>query len=267
MAEARILTRAPDDAALHDEPLIRRIGAAEVWDALREGWEDFQAHPTQLVFLGILYPVLGFVIGYAASGRNALPLLWPLVSGFALLGPVAAIGIYELSRRRERNLPSTWLNAFDVLRSPNLGGVLLLGLGLLVLFVLWLLVARGIYDAIFTGPAPASFEALVRAVLHTPEGHRLMLVGNAVGFLFALVVLMVSVVSFPLMLDRPVGPLTAVRTSVRAVLANPAPLALWGLIVAGLLAIGSVPVLVGLAVVVPVLGHATWHLYRKLVAR
>jgi uncharacterized membrane protein len=263
---ANVQALAPQGAALN-EPTIRKISTADVWSALREGWDDFQSNPTQLVFLAVIYPLIGLFAAFAASGRNLMPLVWPLISGFALVGPIAALGIYELSRRRENNLPSTWLNAFDVLRSPNLGAIIIVGVMLLAIFVVWLFTAQAIYTSIFHGVAPASLRDFWDHVFHTPEGRRLMLVGNGVGFLFAVVVLMLTVISFPLLLDRPVGPLAAIRTSVRAVLANPVPMALWGLIVAALLLIGSLPLLVGLAVVMPVLGHATWHLYRRVVPR
>jgi uncharacterized membrane protein len=255
----------PQRAVPQDPPVVRSIGAGDVLDALREGWDDFLACPTQLLFLGILYPVIGILAAFAASGRDLMPLLWPLVSGLALVGPVAAIGIYELSRRREQNLPSSWLDAFDVLKSPNLGSIVVVGVVLLAIFVAWLFIAQAIYDGTLGRLAPANLTELVTQVFNTPEGWQLLVVGNTVGFFFALAVLMLTSISFPLLLDRPVGPGTALRTSIRASLVNPFPMALWGAIVAALLAIGSLPLFVGLAVVMPVLGHATWHLYRKTV--
>jgi uncharacterized membrane protein len=266
----RIDTRSTDRIAeqsgtRHAPVVVRRIGTGNVWAALREGWEDFLSQPTQLVFLAIIYPIIGLIAAQVASEGELMPLMWPLISGFALVGPVAALGIYELSRRREQNLPTTWLNAFDVLRSPNLGGIVILGVMLLAIFVAWLLTAQAIYDSIFHGTRPATIAEFTQQVFRTEEGRRLMVVGNIAGFCFAVVVLALTVVAFPLLLDRPVGPLTAVGTSVRAVLANPVPMALWGLIVGVLLFLGSLPLFVGLAVVLPVLGHGTWHLYRKVI--
>lgn len=269
MATSRVLADAhglPERAAVAGEPVLRRIGTSDVWAALREGWGDFLAHPTQLVFLAVIYPIIGLVAAQAASDGALMPLMWPLISGFALVGPIAALGIYELSRRRERNLPTRWTDAFGVLRSPNLGGIILLGVMLLAIFVAWLFTAQAIYDSIFRGVHPASVQAFAQQLFHTEEGHRLIWAGNGVGLLFAILVLAVSVVSFPLLLDRPVGPLTALRASVRAVAMNPVPMGLWGLIVAVLLFLGSLPLFVGLAVVLPLLGHGTWRLYRKVVA-
>lgn len=264
-AGATTLDRIGPRAEAAREPRIRRIDADDVLSALREGWGDFLAHPTQLVFLALIYPVIGLVAAQVASDGELMPLMWPLVSGFALVGPVAALGIYELSRRREAGLPARWTDAFGVLRSPNLGAIVILGVMLLAIFVAWLFTAQAIFDSIFGGARPASVEEFTRQVFHTEEGRRLMLLGNIAGLLLAVLVLAVSVVSFPLLLDRPVGPMTAIRSSVRAVATNPFPMALWGMIVAGLLFLGSLPLFVGLAVVLPVLGHATWRLYRKVV--
>lgn len=245
---------------------VRRIGTDDVKESLVEGWRDFLAAPTHLVFLAAMYPIIGMVFASAAAGRELVPLLWPLVSGFALVGPVAALGMYELSRRRERGERVSALGALDVFRSPAIGSIMVLGIVLLVVFLAWVVVARGIYMATVGADGPETFSDLVWLAFHTSEGAMLLLVGNLVGFLFAAGVLTMTVVSFPLLLDRNVGPAEAVGTSVRAVLANPVPMALWGLIVAVLLFLGSIPVFIGLAAVMPVLGHATWHLYRRVVA-
>lgn len=251
----------------HEEPELRSIGLADLRLALARGWEDFTATPTQLLFLGIIYPLVGLIAARAAAGGPLLPLLYPTVAGLSLMGPVAALGIYELSRRREQGQEVSWVNAFDVLRSPSLGAIVALGVLLCAIFVAWLFAAQMVHRATMgTLPAPDSIGAFADQVLNTREGWNLILLGNAVGFVFAAAVLTLTVVSFPLLLDREVGLRTAVRTSVRAVLANPVTMAAWGLIVAGLLLLGSLPVFVGLAVVMPLLGHATWHLYRRVVA-
>jgi uncharacterized membrane protein len=248
-------------------PAIRRIAATDLRDVLAKGLADFGAYRTDVVFLCVIYPIVGLVLGRLAFGYGMLPLLFPLASGFALVGPFAAIGLYEMSRQREQGVIVTWANAFGVLRSPSFGAIVVLGLLLVVVFMAWLATAEVIY-LVTLGPAPpASIAQFARDLFTTGPGWTLIVVGVGVGFLFALLVLAISVVSFPLLLDREVGVDTAVWTSVRAVAANPVPMALWGLIVAGSLVIGSLPFFVGLIVVMPVLGHATWHLYRKVVPR
>lgn len=251
--------------ARHTDPIVRRIGVTDLRDALAKGYDDFMAIPTQLVFLGIIYPLIGLLAARATSGGNLLPLFFPLVAGLSLMGPVAAIGIYELSRRREQGLEVSWLNAFDVLRSRSIGSIAALGLLMGMIFVAWVFAAQAVYRMTMGDAPPASIGDFVHRIFTTPEGWNLIVMGNAVGFLFAVLVLTLTVVSFPLLLDRDVGARVAVRTSIRAVLANPVTMALWGLIVAVLLFIGCLPIFIGLAVVMPLLGHATWHLYRKVV--
>jgi uncharacterized membrane protein len=251
--------------AARAEPTIRSIGINDLREALREGVDDFLATPTQLAFLCVLYPVVGLLAARATGGGELLPLLFPLIAGLSLVGPVAAVGLYEISRRRQAGQPASWLNAFDVVRSPSFFSIAAMGVLVMAIFVGWLIAARAIFEAT-VGPVPASVGELARIVFDTPEGHRLILIGNAVGFVLAVAVLMLTVVSVPMLLDRNVGIGTAIRTSVRACLANPVAMAAWGLLVVGLLLLGSLPAFIGLAVVMPLLGHATWHLYKRVVA-
>ena len=248
-------------------PAVRRIGVADLRQALAQGLADFEANRTDVIFLCVIYPVIGLVLGRLASGYGLLPLLFPLASGFALVGPFAAIGLNEISRRREQGDAVRWVDAFGVLRAPSIGAITLLGLMLIALFLLWLVVAQIIYVVTLGPEAPASVGAFVSDVLGTGAGWTMIVVGIGVGFLFALLALAISVVSFPLLLDRNVGIGIAVTTSIRVVATNPAVMALWGLIVAAGLVVGSLPLFVGLVVILPVLGHATWHLYRTAVPR
>ncbi len=258
-------------SAAATEPRVRRIDLHDVGDALAQGWADFRASPTHLVILGLVYPVVGLMFGRIASGYDALPMIYPLVGGFALIGPIAAVGLYEMSKRREEGATVTWRNAFDVFRSPRLGSIVVLGVMLGVLFVAWLVVAKVIYNLTLADADAHSIGTLLDATINTKAGHALLVYGTFAGFLFAVVALTVGVVSIPLVVDRQVGTgpsdeaAVAVRTSLRAVAANPVPIAVWGVIVAAGLAIGAGTLLVGFAVVMPVLGHATWHLYRRLV--
>ena len=247
-------------------PIIRKIGFSDLHDALRRGWEDFKDVPSHAIILCVIYPVLGLGLARAVLGYSVLPLLFPLAAGFALLGPFAALGLYELSRRRELGLRASASDALDVFSSPSFGAMLGVGTLLLALFVTWIAVAQAIYVAAFGYASASEIPDFVRRVLTTPQGWWLIVVGCGVGFLFALVALCVSVVSFPLMLDRHASAGEAMVTSLRVVAANPIMTAAWGLIVAALLVAGSIPLFLGLAIVVPVLGHATWHLYRKVIA-
>jgi uncharacterized membrane protein len=246
-------------------PAVRRITPADLFDAMRLGFDDFKAMPSHAVFLCVIYPLVGIILISATLGSSTLPLAFPLVAGFALVGPFAAIGLYELSRRREAGLDTSPLRAFDILRSPSLGAILALGLLLVAIFLVWLAVAQAIYVANFGYSSPSSIRQFVHEVFETSAGWRLIVIGTFVGFLFAVAAFCISVVSFPLLLDRAVGASVALATSIRVVVSNPATMGLWGIIIAALLVIGSIPFLMGLAVVMPLLGHATWHLYRKAV--
>jgi uncharacterized membrane protein len=254
--------RAPDATSA---PVIRRIGVADLRDALRLGWEDFKAVPSHAIMLCVIYPVLGLVLARTVLGYSVLPLLFPLAAGFALVGPFAALGLYELSRRRERGEEASAWHATEVLRSPSFGAMLGLGTLLLTIFVVWVATAQSIYVSMFGNAPAAEIPNFVTQILTTPQGWELIIVGCCVGFLFAVVALCISIVSFPMMLDRHASAADAITTSLRAVARNPVPVAAWGLIVAALLVLGSIPLFLGLAVVIPLLGHSTWHLYRKVV--
>lgn len=247
-------------------PEVLVLTAEDLAAALRAGWRDFLAFRSDVIFLVLIYPLAGLVLMGVALRLDLLALLFPLVSGFAILGPVAAVGLYELSRRREAGLPAGWSDAFAVIRAPGFAAILALGLYLIVLFLLWIAAAHAIHGATMGPATPDSAAGFLRAVLTTPEGGAMIMLGIGVGAGFALVALAVSVVSFPLLLDRAPGLPVAVVTSVRVFARNPGVILAWGAIVAGGLVLGALPMLLGLVVVLPVLGHATWHLYRRALA-
>src|SRR6516225_6640229 len=234
MAYSNILVGAGSRPA---QPAVRKIGLADLRDALAKGADDFYAMPTHAIFLCIIYPFVGFALARLAFGYSILPLLYPLASGFALVGPIAALGLYELSRRREAGLETSATRAFDVFESSSIGAVAVLAILLLIIFVVWVAVADAIYVANFGYASPPSVGAFLKDVLTTRPGSNLIIVGAAVALL----------------------------TSIRAVAHNPLTMMVWGLIVAALLVVGSLPLFFGLTVVMPLLGHATWHLYRKVV--
>jgi uncharacterized membrane protein len=262
MAQFDIIT--PTEA-IGELPRVRKIGPADLRDALAKGLDDFWAMPTHVIFLSFIYPVVGLLLAAATFGFEFIALLYPLAAGFALIGPFAAIGLYELSRRRALGMDTSWKHAFDIIHSPSIYSIVALGLLLLAIFCVWLAIADAIYVANFGFRQPASLAEFGRMVVATPEGRNLIIVGNAVGALFAILAFSLSVISFPLLVDRNVGSAVAVLTSLKVVVANPITMALWGLIVACGLVLGSLPLFVGLAVVMPILGHSTWHLYCKAV--
>ena len=247
------------------EPVIRRIDTEDLREALRLGLADFAALRTDVMAACAIYPVIGVALIWAAFHQNALPLVFPLISGFLLVAPAAALGLYEMSRRREAGLPASWGDAFAVLRSPRIGAMLVLSVGLFALFLTWLVVAHLIFLMTLGPDLPASVAVFLSDVFTTPAGWAMMLIGIAVGFVFAAVTLAGMVVTFPMLVDRPVGLPLAIVTSLRVTRRNPAAVVVWGAMMAGLMVLGALPFILGLAVVLPVLGHASWHLYRRAV--
>lgn len=239
---------------------------SDLKDALAKGYADFIAMPSHAVFLCVVYPIIGLILGRIVTEQSLLPMLFPVMAGFALVGPFAALALYELSRRRELGLDASPSHFFEVLQSPAIGAVVALGVLLALIFISWLATAHAIYRLTFNDVMPTTVEEFARQILSTQAGWTLILVGNSVGLLFAVAVFSISVVSFPLILDRHVGAATAVVTSLRAVAANPGTMIVWGMIIAAALVFGSLPLFIGLIVVMPILGHASWHLYRKVVA-
>lgn len=246
-------------------PEVREIGVKDIREALRAGARDFAASRADVLYLVIVYPVIGLLLAAVGFQMSLLPLIFPLVAGFAIVGPVAAVGVYEISRRREAGEEVSWAAALRVVERPNFAAIAVLGAMLVGLFLLWLLAAWTIYAATLGPEPPATVGAFLGDVFGTGAGWALIILGCGVGFLFAITALAVSVVSFPLLLDRPVGVPTAVATSIEVFRRNPRTVCLWGLIVAAALTVGAIPFLIGMIIVLPLLGHATWHLYRRAV--
>jgi uncharacterized membrane protein len=248
-------------------PTVRRIDISDLRWALTRGMEDFGASRTDVIFLCVIYPLVGLLLARVASGYEMLPLVFPLASGFALMGPLAAVGLNEMSRRREQGLSAGWADAFRVFRSPAIGGIVLLGGVLILMFLFWLVLSNAVYNLTLGPQPPASLGRFAHDVFLTHAGRTMAFVGILSGFVLASVALTISVVSFPMLLDRNVSLEVAIRTSASVVARNPLTMAAWGLIIAACLVAGSVPLLLGLIFVMPVLGHATWHLYRRAVPR
>lgn len=250
-----------------EPPKTNPISRDDIRTALRKGYDDFAALRSDVMFLVAIYPIIGICLAAMAFHRAFLPLIFPLASGFALLGPVAAIGLYEMSRQREMDRNVGWGAAFNVLKAQNIGPVFVLGVYLLALFIAWMFAAYLIYNLTLGPEPPAALGSFILDVLTTGAGWAMVILGIGVGFVFACVVLVVSLIAFPMLIDQRVGLPVAVMTSVQVARQSPVTVATWGVIVAAAIALGSLPVFLGLIIVLPVLGHATWHLYRAAVPR
>ena len=263
---SRFLIPHPERHAGQAAPVVQKIGIADLRDALKKGVEDMGALRDDVLFIGLIYPIAGVVLAAVAFNANLLMMLFPLASGFAILGPVAATGLYEMSRRREQGEDVSWMDAMRVFGSSAIGSILGIGVVLMAIFGVWMAVAYQIGVTTLGADTPPTLRVFLETVFRSDASPMLIVGGVAVGFFFAALAFAISVVSVPLLLDRDVGLFTAIKTSLKAVQANFGTMAVWAAIIAGALVLGSIPALVGLIVVVPVLGHASWHLYRKVVA-
>ena len=244
---------------------VNKISITDVWWSLHLGWKDFLQQPSHYFFAITLYPFMGFVLYFWAVGENTIQLLFPMLTGFALLGPFVALFLYEVSRRLEKGLDTSWVGVFSVLKSPSIPAILILGLMLAGLFCAWMFTANILYTFLYGNEYPVSIFEFLWEVISTPRGWILIMVGNGFGFCFALLALCTTVVAFPLILEHEVSALCGIKASVQVVKANPVPLILWGGVICFGLFLGSIIVLVGLILVLPVFGHATWHVYRKVL--
>ncbi len=244
---------------------IKPITAADLDWALAQGWDDFKAKRGDLLLLPLIYAVIGFAAAFFAFNASFWPLIFPLVGGFALVGPLAAAGFYEIAKRRERGQDSSWTHFLDPLRGPSRVPMLGLTVMLVLIFFAWMVSAQAIYAATLGPLAIDTPEGFAAALTATSQGWTMIVVGNLVGALFATFTLAVAAFSFPLVIDTPVPALTAVAASLAAFRRSPLVMLRWGVMVAFILAVAALPLFVGLIVALPVLGYATWHLYTRAV--
>lgn len=252
---------------LSTPPRVRQISRYDLDWALAQGWRDFKTKRGDILVLAVLYPLIGFLAAVVLLNDTMLPLFFPVVTGLSVMGPAVAAGYYEIARRHEQGLDSRWSHFFDPMRGRSRLSLSFLTLTLVSVFVAWLAVAYGIYALTVGSSEPLTVANFGERVFESAQGWTMIVVGNLVGLAFAALTLALTLVSFPLVVDKPVDALTAIETSLKAVKVNPGPTLSWGLRVAALLVLGALPIFIGLAVVLPVLGYATWHLYTRLVDR
>ena len=265
------LTHRSEETAFEDiclnasEIEVRSITLKDLWQSLREGYDDYGAKPSSVPLLILFYSLFALLFTLFAFGQDLRYLAFPVVAGFTLIGPIAAIAFFEMSRRRERGQELRWRLAFRFIHSSSFAPILALSLLMTLLYIAWLYMAELIFFGLFEANPPASLSDFINQLFTTRHGGALIAYGNFVGFLFACAAMALSVVAFPLALDKPVTSFTAASVSIRAFMSNTLVLFVWGIVVVALMAIGAALFLIGLAVTLPVLGHATWHLYRKLI--
>lgn len=250
---------------------VRSLTNADLQWALAEGWADFKAKRGDLILLPFIYPLVGVLASVFAFNTNLLPLLFPLAAGFALVGPVAAAGFYELARRREAGIDSSWWHFLDPLRGRSRLPIAILTVMLAAIFLAWMGVAQLIYGATLGTLSPHAPADFVAALFGTAPGWTMIILGNLIGACFAVITLALSAFSFPMVVDKSsagtIDAGAAAATSISAFQRSPAVMIGWGLRVAIILFVAAIPLFVGLMVALPVLGYATWHLYTRAVER
>ena len=246
------------------DPAVQRIGAADIIDALGKGLRDFQAMPVYGLVLGALFAAGGNAVIHATTVFGMSYLSYPLAAGFVLIGPFAAIFLYELSRRREAGRPIVLREVWTTIIGR--GEIAWMAFVTIFIFVIWIYQVR-LLMALFLGlkMSFASIQQFMTVVLTTNEGLVFLIAGNVVGAALSLVLFSLTVVSFPLLLDREVDFITAMITSVRSVVMNTIPMIGWAAAIVVLMIVSCLPYFIGLLVTLPVLGHTSWHLYRRLV--
>ena len=258
----------PAAHAARTKPIpVRTINDDDLRSSLRQGWEDFRDLRGDLVFAGLIYTFIGLAAVVMTTSRPLMPFFFPVVAGVALMGPVAAVGFYELARRREKGDEVHWFNFLDVRKRPSIDDMGMVAGLLLLIFFGWLLAAGALYGLIFGWVTPTSVGGFLSMIFTTPRGWALIASGLVVGAVFGWLVLALSVASLPMLVDCDVTAAEAVSASWRASHANKGEMVRWGIVVTGLLVLGSIPLFVGLAFVLPWLGYSTWHLYTRLIER
>jgi uncharacterized membrane protein len=246
---------------------INRIGFADVKAALAQGWRDFTRAPAIGLFFGAIYAAGGIAIWLLLRVYHEPWWIIPIAVGFPLIGPFIAVGLYEASRRLAAGQPLRFGEILTVILAQRKRQVAWMAFVVLFIFWMWLYEVRMLL-AIFLGfKSFSSIGAFIEVVTTTPEGIGFLIVGTAVGAAISFVLFCTTVVAIPLLLDREIDLITAIITSFKAVFQNLVPMIGWGITIVALTFAALLPMFLGLLVVLPVLGHATWHLYTKVVAR
>lgn len=263
---AKDVTTADAPSAKQALPEIQDVSLNDLLEALGAGMRDFQSAPLYGLFFGGFYAVGGWFMMFLLGYLDIHFYVYPLATGFALIAPFVAAGLYEVSRRLERGEPLSWANVLGSVRQTGGKDLVYMVLVMTFSYIIWVDIAAALY-VMFFGLSPLGFVELLNAILTTPTGFVFFMVGNLVGLFLGLVVFSVSVVSFPLLYDRSIDFVSAMITSVKVVRANPKAMLVWCFMIVAALAISILSAFVGLLVLLPIFGHASWHLYRRALVQ
>lgn len=246
-------------------PPVEALSVADIKQCMAQGWADFRKAPGFGLFFGGIYMLGGLLIVQSLFVWDMSWMIYPVAIGFPLIGPFAAVGLYEVSRRLQSGEPLAWNQILSVMRFQS--GREMSWMAFVVLFIFWMWMYQvRLLVALFLGRLSfTSLDRFIEIVTTTGEGLAFLMVGHVVGAVLSLVLFSVTVCSIPMLLDRNVDFVTAMITSVKVVLASPVVMLGWGVMVTLALIAAMVPAFLGLLVVLPVLGHTTWHIYKRAV--
>ncbi len=244
-------------------PAIQQVAFDAPWAWLAAGWRDLWSSPAISLAYGAAFAAIAYAFVFHLSQTNALPLMLPLAGGFFLVGPLLAVGLYEISRRKERNEPTSLRDIFAAAKKSG-GQLASFGVVLLLLYFFWMRTASLLFMLFFGNAGIPPVEDFIPTLLFTPHGLGLLVIGTAAGAVLAGVSFAISAISVPMLLDRQVDVITAMGASIQAIRMNIPAMTLWALLILGLTAMGFAGLFVGLAIAFPLIGHATWHAYRAM---
>ncbi|MEM7067417.1 MAG: DUF2189 domain-containing protein [Pseudomonadota bacterium] len=245
--------------------VVNRLKFGDLTSALKSGLSDFFKAPLFGLFFGGFYALGGIGLFYAIFELDLLWFAYPMVIGFALIGPFVATGLYEVSRRIEESRPLSWRRILTVIWEQHRRELGWMAFVMLFIFWIWMYQVRTLVAIFFGSSGFASFEDLISVIFTTRTGWTFLAVGHLIGAVVSLVLFAITVISCPMLLDRDVDFVTAMLTSIRAVFASPSVMLMWGVFVIVCILLSAIPAFLGLLFVLPILGHATWHLYKRAV--
>jgi uncharacterized membrane protein len=248
-------------------PVVNSVDFADLWEVLKAGLADFRRAPMMGMFFGGVYAFGGIVIALSLTVWDIPWMIYPVAIGFPLLGPFLAVGLYEISRRLEEGRPLVWGEILGVVWLQRQRELAWMAFVMLFVFWVWTYQIRLLVAIILSRSSFSTFDRFVDVVFTTSQGWTFLFVGHIVGAILALIMFSITIVSIPLLMERQADFVTAMITSVKSVTTSPLPMIAWGVFVTLAVIVSAIPAFLGLLVTLPVLGHATWHLYRKAVAR